>query len=221
MNSLLWYTQYVPMVLLVVLLGLMLRSRMYRAWPWFFAYVAFAVAADAARFAVHSRPRLFYFTYWLTDAGYALLGTLAMYEVLRRARRTLAGAWWAHLIFPSVVAMGVGLSLAHVHYTPPRVSGLLYNVVVFEIAVRFAQVLLFIGLAGFFWLSSFRWSPCVLGISAGFGLYSAVALLITIKLSDIGTRFTFLWGVISLVTYSLAVLIWICSFSMPRELEPR
>jgi hypothetical protein len=117
-------------------------------------------------------PRLFYFTYWLTDAGYALLGTLAMYEVLRRARRTLAGAWWTHLIFPAVVAIGVGLSLAHVHYTPPRVSGLLYNVVVFEIAVRFAQVLLFIGLAGFFWLSSFRWSPCVLGISAGFGLYS-------------------------------------------------
>jgi hypothetical protein len=212
---------HIPLVLLLVLLCLMLRSRAYGMWPWFFAYVAYGVATGVARFAAYNHPRPYYFVYWITDGGYALLGTLAMYEVLRKVRRTLADVWWGHLTFPAVVAIGVGLSLAHVHYTPPRISGLLYYVVVFETAIRFAQVLLFIGLAGFFWLSSFRWSPCVLGISAGFGLYSAVALLITIKLSDIGTRFTFLWGIISLVAYSLAVLIWICSFSMPRELEPR
>jgi hypothetical protein len=217
MHLLLWFS---PILLLVVLLWLMLRDRAFRTWPWFFAYVAYGVVTGVARFAVHSHARPYYVTYWLTDAGYAILGTLAMYEIVRRARRTLAGVWWTHLIFPAVVVIGVGLSLAHVHYTPPQVGGLLYYVVVGEIAVRFAQVLLFIGLAGFFWLSSFRWSLCVLGISTGFGLYSAVALLITIKLSDLGTRFTFLWGVISLVAYSLAVLIWIWSFSMPQEHEP-
>lgn len=216
MSLLLWL---IPMGLLAVLLGLMLRGRTYRAWPWFFAYVVFGLAADATRFTVYSHPRPYYFTYWITDAGYAILGALAMYEILRKVLRGLAGVWWVRLAFPALVAVGVSLSLAHVHYTPPRVSGLLYYIVVGEIAVRFSQVLLFIGLAGFFRLSSFRWSLHVLGISAGFGLYSAVALLITIKLSDIGTRFTFLWGVISLVAYSLAVLIWICSFSMPREYE--
>jgi hypothetical protein len=214
---LLWY---IPMGLLAVLLGLMLRGRAYRVWPWFFAYVAFGVAADVARFAAHNHPRSYFFIYWLTDAGYAVLGALAIYEILRKVRRTLARTWRTHLIFPAVVAIGVGLSLAHAHYTPPQISGLPYYVVVGEIAVRFAQVLLFIGLAGFFWLSGLRWSPCVLGISAGYGLYSAVALLITIKLSDIGRKYTFSWSVISLVAYSLAVLIWICAFSMPQEHEP-
>jgi hypothetical protein len=206
--------------LLPVLLCLMLRNRAYRTWPWFFAYVAYGVSADLARVVTHSYPRPFYFTWWLTDAGYALLGTLAMYEILRKVLRGMASSWWTHLIFPAVVAAGVGLSMAHTRYTPPQVSGLLYYVVVGEIAVRFSQVLLFIGLAGVFWLSSFRWSLHVLGISAGYGLYSAVALLITIKLSDIGRKYTFSWGAISLVAYCLAVLIWICAFSVPQEHEP-
>jgi len=54
----------------------------------------------------------------------------------------------------------------------------------------------------------------------GFGLYSTVALLITLKLSDFGTGFKFLWGVASLVAYSLAVLIWIWFFSFPQKEEP-
>ena len=212
--------QYIPVVLLAVLLGLMVRNRAFRTWPWFFAYVAYGVSADLARIVTHSYPRPFYFTWWLTDAGYALLGTLAMYEILRKVLRGMASSWWTHLIFPAVVAAGVSLSVAHARYTPPQVSGLLYYVVVGEIAVRFSQVLLFIGLAGFFWLSSFRWSLRVLGISAGYGFYSAVALLITIKLSDIGRKYTFSWGVISLVAYCLAVLIWICAFSVSQEHEP-
>jgi len=211
--------QYIPVVLLAVLLGLMVRNRTFRTWPWFFAYVAYGVSADLARIVTHSYPRPFYFTWWLTDAGYALLGTLAMYEILRKVLRRLASSWWTHLIFPAVVAAGVSLSVAHARYTPPQVSGLLYYVVVGEIAVRFSQVLLFIGLAGFFWLSSFRWSLRVLGISAGYGFYSAVALLITIKLSDIGRKYTFSWGVISLVAYCLAVLIWICAFTVSQEHE--
>jgi hypothetical protein len=219
MSLLLWWL--IPTGLLVVLFGLMLRSRAYRAWPWFFSYVVFGISADVARFASHNHPRPYYLIYWLTDAGYAILGALAMYEILRKVRRMLAPIWWTYLIFPALVTIGVGLSLAHVHHTPPQIRGLLLHyIVVGEIAVRFAQVLLFIGLAGFFQLYSFRWSLHVLGISAGFGLYSAVALLTTIKFSDLGTRFIFLWGVISLVAYSLAILIWICSFSMPREHEP-
>ena len=210
----------IPTVLLAILLGLMLRSRANRVWPWFFSYVAYGVSADLARLVTHSYPRPFYFTWWLTDAGYALLGTLAMYEILRKVLRGMASSWWTHSIFPAVVAAGVGLSVAHARYTPPQVSGLLYYIVVGEIAVRFSQVLLFIGLTGFFWLSSFRWSLRVLGISAGYGLYSAVALLITIKLSDIGRKYTFSWGKISLVAYCLAVLIWICTFSVPQEHGP-
>jgi hypothetical protein len=218
MRLLLWFG---PILLLVVLLWLMVRDRAFRTWPWFFAYVSFAIASGVARLVTQSHKGSYFATYWLTDAGHAVLGALAMYEILRKVLRGLVGIWWTHLIFLAVVAIGVGLSLWRAQLVPPQVQGrLLACIVVGEIAVRFVQILVFVGLVVFVALFGFRWRQYPLGIAAGFGLYSTVALLITTKLSDIGTRFTFLWGVISLVAYSVTVLIWIGFFSVPQKEQP-
>lgn len=213
MKLLLWC---IPHGLLATLLYLLFRRHAYRAFPWFFAYVAYGVTADLARILSHGHPRTYFAMFWLTDAGYAFLGALAMYELLRKILRPLSDRWWTHSIFPSVVAVGVALSIWRMHAVPPQVSGrFLLWIVTGEIAIRFVQVLVVpLTLIPLFGRSGYRYS---LGIAAGFGLYSTIALLITTKLSDIGTRFTFSWGVISLVTYSLAVLIWIWSFSVPQQ----
>lgn len=215
MSQILWY---MPLWLLALLLFLLLRNRAYKVCPWFFSYVAFGVGAGVARFVVRNHPQAYKATYWITEAGYGLLGILAMYEVFRAVLR--ARIWWTYLIFPAIVIAAVVLSLAHARAVPPQVSGLLLYIVTGEITVRFVQVLIFVGLgtlASFFGL---RWRQYPLGIAAGFGLYSTVELLSTIKFSDFGTRFKFWWDVIPLVAYSLAVLIWIWFFRAPREEEP-
>jgi len=94
------FLRYIPLALLAVLLLLMLRNRAYKVCPWFFAYVAFGVGADVARFVVDSHPHAYYVTYWITEAGYCLLGILVMYELLRLVLRSLARRWWARLILP-------------------------------------------------------------------------------------------------------------------------
>lgn len=221
MSDLLWY---LGTPLLLLLLCLLVRRGTYRTFPYFFAYVAFGFAADITRFVTRGHHSLYFWTYWLTDAGYALLGALAMYELLRKVLRDLADIWWTHLIFPSVVAVGVGLSLWRIYVVPPQVHGvhgrLLLWIVTGEIAVRFVQVLVFVGLVAFIAFFGFRWRQYPLGIAAGFGFYSTVALLNTIKLSDFGTGFIFLWNAVSVVAYSLAVLIWIGFFSVPQMEEP-
>ena len=60
MNLLVWF---IPLGLLALLLFLMLRNRAYKACPWFFAYVAFGVCADVARFGVDSHPQAYKATY--------------------------------------------------------------------------------------------------------------------------------------------------------------
>jgi hypothetical protein len=202
----------------LLLLGVLLLRRAYVAFPCFFVYVVFAVAAGVARLAIHSHRHALYLTFWVTDGGYALLGALALYEVLRRVLRVVAGLWWTPLVFPSLVAIGTGLSIWRMQADPPQVHDrFLLWIVTGEIAVRFVQVfavlLILIPLLGS------RGHRHSLGISTGFGLYSIVALLITTRLSDIGTRFTFLWGVISLLAYSVAVMIWIWTFSAPQVEE--
>jgi hypothetical protein len=213
--NLVWY---IPLGLLALLLFLLLRNRAYKVCPCFFAYVAFGVAAGVARFVVDGRPQAYKATYWGTEAGYCILGIFAMYEVFRAVLR--ARLWWTYLIFPAIVVVALALSVAHARAVPPQVSRPLLYIVNGEIAVRFVQVLMFVGLgvlASFFGL---RWRQYPLGIAAGFGLYSTAELLSTIKFSDFGTTFKFWWDVIPLVAYSLAVLIWIWFFRVPQEEEP-
>jgi hypothetical protein len=215
MYFLLWY---IPSGLLALLIFLMVRNCAYSVCPWFFSYVAFAVSAGVARFVVHSRPGAYYATYWITEAGFCLLGILAMYEVFRVIIRYVAPRWWTHLIFPGVVVAGTCLSLARAHAVPPRVSGFLYYIVIAEIAVRFVEV--FAVVLTVVPLFGFRRHRYALGVAAGFGFYSAVELLNTIKFADLGTAFKFWWGVTSVGAYSLAVLIWIGFFHVRQEDEP-
>jgi hypothetical protein len=215
MNLLLWY---IPLGLLVLLLFLMLRNRAYKVCPWFFAYIVFGVVADLARFVVDNNPPAYKAIYWSTDAVYCVLGILAMYEVFRAVLS--ARLWWTYLIFPAIVVAAILLSLVHACVIPPQVSGFLLYIVTAEIVVRFVQVLIFFGLGMLGVLFGLRWRQYPLGIAAGFGLYSTIELLSTIKFSDFGTRFKFWWDLLPLVAYSVAVLIWIWFFRVPQEEEP-
>ena len=216
MSLIVWY---IPLALLVLLLGVLLRRRAYGVSPCFFSYVAFGVAAGVARFVVRHHASAYYGTYWITEAGYDLLGILVMYEVLRTVLGSLTRAWWARLIFPAVLVMGFSLSLARSHEVPHRLVGILFNIVLGETAVRFVQVLVFAGLVTLVPLLGLRWRQYSFGVATGFGLYATVMLLATTKYSDFGTRFKFLWDVTSLVAYSLAVLIWIWFFSVPQKAQ--
>jgi hypothetical protein len=214
---------YIPLGLLAALLLLMLRKRAYKECPWFFAYVAFAVAAGLARFLVRNHPHVYRSTYWITEAGYGVLGILVMYELLLRVLRDRVRTRRGRLIFPAALLVGIVLSLAHAHSVPPRFGGLLFYSIVAEIAVRYVQVLIFVVLgvlaarALFFGL---RWPRYSLGIALGFGLYSSVALLIGTRFLDIGPSFRFLFNLTSFVAYAVAVLIWMVFFIVPEVPEP-
>ena len=212
--------EFIPSCLLVALLGLLVRRCVYATLPCFFAYAAFAVGADLARFLVHSHPGAYYATYWITEAGYDLLGILVMYEVLRAVLGGLTRAWWARLIFPAVLLAGVVLSLARAHAAPTQFSRrLAFCILIGEIAARFIQVFVFAGLVALVRLLGLRWRQYPFGVATGFGLYATVMLLTTIKFSDFGTGFKLLWGWTSVVAYSVAVLIWVWFFSVPQKAE--
>jgi hypothetical protein len=211
--------RYIPLILLAVLFRILLKRRAYKFAPYFFAYVTFGVAAGLVRFIVHDRPGIYFETYWITEAGYDILGILVMYEVVHLTAGTLVRARASQLILFTLLIIGIALSLVHSHSVPPKVDGIRLYIVLAEIAVRFVQVLVFAGLATLVPLIGLRWRQYPFGVATGFGLYATVMLLTTIKFSDFGTRFKLLWGWTSLVAYSLAVLIWIWFFSVPQKIE--
>jgi hypothetical protein len=211
--------EFIPSCLLVVLLALLVRRRVYAVLPYFFAYAAFAVGADVARFIAHGHRHPYYLTYWITEAGYDFLGMLVMYEVLCTVLGSLTRARWARLIFPALLVAGIGMSMARASAIPSRLGGLELYIAVGEIAVRFVQVFVFAGLVTLVPVVGLRWRQYPFGIATGFGLYATIMLLTTIKFSDFGTRFKLLWGWTSVVAYSVAVLIWIWFFSVPQKVS--
>jgi hypothetical protein len=82
------------------------------------------------------------------------------------------------------------------------------------------QVLILVGMVSVAALFGLRWRQYPLGIATGFGLYATITLLSTIKFSDFGTSFKFLWGLSSVVAYPLAVMIWIWFFGVPKRNIP-
>jgi hypothetical protein len=211
--------EFIPSCLLLALFALLFRRRVYQTLPCFFAYAVFAVFADLARFLVHDHRRAYFFTYWITEAGYDLLGILVMYEVFRTVLGKLFRAWRGPAIFLTILAASFGLSLARAHDVPSRLGGILFYIVLGETAVRFVQVFVFAGLVTLVPVLGLRWRQYSFGVATGFGLYATVMLLTTVKFSDFGTRFKLLWGWTSLVAYSLTVVIWIWFFSTPQKTE--
>jgi hypothetical protein len=210
---------FIPSCMLVVLVSLLIRRGVHKTLPFFFTYGIFAIVADVARFLTRNHPHAYYATYYFTEAGYDILGILVMYEVLRSVLGGLIGTW-IRLIFPTILVTGILLSLARSHAAPTQFTRhIAFYILVGEIAVRFVQVFIFAGLVTLVPILGLRWRQYPFGVATGFGLYSTVSLLTTTAFSDFGTRFTFLWGVTSLVAYSLTVLIWIWFFSVPQKSE--
>jgi hypothetical protein len=215
--------RYIPLALLALLLWILFRRRAYRLCPFFLAYVVFGVVAGLARLiarlpSLHNF-QIYYATYWITEAGYDVLGILVMYEVLRTVLGSLTRVRWTYLTFSLVFIASVGLSLANTHAVPPKVGGLLLYIVTGEIAVRFLEVIVFAGSVTLVPVLGLRWRQYPFGVATGFGLYATVMLLTTTKFSDFGTRVRFFWGWTSVVAYSVAVLIWIWFFSVPQRVE--
>jgi hypothetical protein len=211
---------YAPFFLQVLLLYVLARGKAYRTFPWFFAYTLFSILAMAARFAVRNHEVTYFYLYWTTDALYSLLGGFVMYEVCRGVFRNLGRTWWVRVIFPVLVGIAVVLTLGRTGKQLPGAEETMMTWVVgAELGLRFLQVLMFLMLIALVALFGVQWRQHHFGISSGYGIYAAVNLLTTTKYYESGTKFTFLWGWVSVITYTVAVLIWLWYFNTPIKAE--
>jgi hypothetical protein len=206
------FFEYIPLYLQAFLLWVLIRRDAQRAFPFFFAYTAFGVGASMARFVTRNHLHAYFWTYWVTDAIYILLATATLFEISRRVFRNVTRVWWKLLFFPGIIAVSILLTKWRMNAVPPRLTGLTLWIVNGEIAVRFAQVITFAALGTLVLLLGLRWNKQERGITAGFGMYATVMLLMTTRYSDSGAGFRLAWWSISVIFYCAALIIWIWSF---------
>jgi len=179
----------------------------------------FATVAGGARFVVRNEPTPYFYTYWFTEAGYALLGIAVMYEVFHRVFGNLGRFGWPRLVFPMMVVISTVLSIGR--GVPATLHNHLIAVIIQgEIAVKLLEVLIFAVLVTLVPLVGLQWKQYPFGIAMGFGIFSTVALFTTVRLTVMGLKYQFFWTWALLISYSCGVLIWLSFFSAKEQSAP-
>lgn len=216
LQQVLWW---IALPLQVWLLWQMVRVRAFQVYICFFVYTTFSVIATSLRYLVHNNENNYFYVYWATEAIFAGLGIAVIYEVYQHVFRNLLRLRGFRVVFPLVVLATLALTISKAGVPIANETWIMQMIVASEMGVRMLQVAMFLVLMGMTRLLGLPWRQHDFGIGAGFGLYSTFALFGSTKFSEIGTTFSFWWSVLSVLSYNVAVLIWLWYFSTPIKTE--
>jgi hypothetical protein len=221
LRTLLWLA---PLALQSCLAALMARRRIYREYPAFFTYTIFAIVAETAKFSLYHPDRNTWIHFWVawgSEALYAVLGFMAIYEVFLHVFAAFHHLAWFKFLLPLTGAIMLSISVL-IPIVHPAVDTelVLQGIFFLQITVRCLQVGIFFlifSLARFFDLDYRQYA---FGIAAGFGIAAAGILLGTLVRTGGGLKFLMFFQYASSVSYCVAVAVWLASFVRPEPDDP-
>jgi|SRR6185437_8674356 hypothetical protein len=221
LRTLLWL---VPPMLQSCLAIFMARRGVHRRYPFFFAYTVFAVVAETVKFFLYHPGRItwpYFSVSWGSEAMYVVLGFLAIFEVFRDVFQAFNHLIWFKFLLPIMgfIMLGIAVLIPIVHPavdTEPLIQGLLF----LQIAVRCLQLGIFFLIFLLARLFDLDYRQYAFGIAAGFGIAAAGILLGTLVRTGAGLKFLIFSQYAPIVSYCLAVVVWLASFIRPEPGDP-
>lgn len=213
-----WIFLTLGLVLQIFLLTLFVRRVALWKYPFFFAYIIYSILGTGALLATAAKYDLFYYVYWINDAGLSLLAVLALHEVFRRVFFGFyERSWWFRMLFPSAAC----LTILMIYLSAASSLRLLNNpvmrlILTFGISIKFMQaglLVLLVTLAGSIRL---RWRLAPLGIIFGFGISGFGSAVGYWARSEFRTNLGILSDYLPPVAYLLAIVVWLATFWKPQ-----
>jgi hypothetical protein len=205
----------------VWLAGAMIRRKLHRRFPLFFAYTLCSVAVTAVRLPVAKQPELFFSVYWITEIIYDTLSLLGIGEVfsdvlgLRSNRHP-----WLRFVPAALLLTLIIASLWRATYHPfgPNFWGRLgAGAYSFEFGVLFVDATTYL-------LARFRldvFSGILkkqhnAAILKGFGIFGLLTMVVNLLRSHFGSQFEGWFRYIPPGAYIMATLTWLAAFRRPE-----
>lgn len=216
--------QFIGVGLLGILGGLLFKRKLYLKFPFFYTYVICAIVITLMRISAANNYQLYFKVYWVTEAFYAALTLLVLYEAFHDVFILDYRDWpWFWMVFPGTVVVltivFVGYALLHL---PVRASPIIALILSFETVVNFVIGGLFAMFLALAWLLlGENWPTYPYGVVLGFAISAAGSLVAYWLFSVFGTKLNWLGKYGPPVSYILAVLIWIASCFFPPEPKDR
>jgi hypothetical protein len=218
LTKILWL---IPLFLQTAIIFVMLRRKQIRFFPLFFTYTVVVVSRDLILFFL-KKGTLYFLIFWWGETLAILLGLAVIFEVLVRIlpkSSSLKFVLNSVLIFSAIAAVAALLILV-LAKTDGGTDRVLEVMMMGERSVRFLQSSLLIVLIALMSRLGLSWHQASVGIAAGFGMYSAIALAgfeLGIHLHAIsGTAL----ALINSAAYNLAAIIWAFYFLRTLPVTP-
>jgi hypothetical protein len=201
------------------LVVILIKRKLYKEFPFFFAYVTAVIVVSGIRFwAIHGDYARFFKIFWFSEALYAVFALLALHEVFHTVFDEFYEIWpWFWLVFPAAVGLFAWLKISDgLHHAPTQAPPIVALVLSAASTVNWVQAALFALMCFLVWLVG-NWEYYPVGIVTGFATLAVGSWAAYASVSGFGTKFNVVGKYGPPLAYFLAVLIWLRTFL----LEPR
>lgn len=210
--------------LLVGLVLVLAKQKLIQRFPFFFTYIVGAICIEFIRLFFIGNYVVLFKVFWATEALYALLALLALYEAFHDVFILDYRDWpWFWTVFPGTVLVLSVIFVSHALLNPPPAAPRIIAVILsFGTVVNFVKGGLFLMFLVLAWLLlGENWPTYPYGVVLGFAVSAAGSLVAYRMFSVFGTKLNWLGKYGPPVSYILAVLIWIASCFLPPEPKDR
>jgi hypothetical protein len=220
-SKLLWLA---PPVLQSVLAFLMVWRGTFRRFQFFFVYTLFAILAEITKFILDDPNKNTWTHFWISwgsEAIYAVLGFLAIYEVFRYVFENFQHLAWFKFLLPvtGAIMLGIALLIPIVHRAVDTDS-LLVGIFALQLAVRSLQLSVFFLIFLLARIFDLDYRQYAFGIAAGFGITVVGILLGTLVRTGLGLKFLMFFKYVPSMAYCIAVTVWLASFVRAEPDDP-
>jgi hypothetical protein len=219
-----WFSralQWSGVLLLISILLLIGRQRLYRRFPLFAAYIAYVILETVLCSVFLSKPHIYFYVYWSTEPGAFILRILAVHESFMQVFRSFYLLKWFRVLFPGTITVSLVSSGWHAYTHPAHASPV--GAAIIGTAVTAQYIVLSISILFFALVNLVRvpWRIHEYRIVLGFGVSSLAISFAGAVRSEFGTGFEPLSRMLPGVAYILALVVWLsaATHSLPASVQ--
>lgn len=214
------YALWIPPLVLQAVIALgMLRRGLVKRFPLFFSYTVVVFSGEIVMLFFKPNTNPYALIYWCTEILAVLLGLAVIFEILRHILPPRSSPRFVlHFVWVLAGLFAVTALLMLVLAKPTTGNYSMFEVVMLgERSVRFLQASLLTVVIALMSVLGITWQHESLGILAGFGVYSTVAL----AAYEFGPYLHWIshtaFGLLNTGAYNVAVLIWASYILRPKR----
>ena len=200
----------IPLVLQAAITLVMLRRRLFRIFPIFFSYTVLVLSREIALMFLRYPGNVYSLVYWCTEGLAVLLSLGVILETIRHLfppypflRILLKSMWIA-----GVIAAATALLMLVFTNSGTGADRVFESIILVERSARFLQASLLILVIALMSRLGLTWHNYATGIVAGFGIYSALYLVILEFRAHLNLLTDAALVLFTSAAYNIAAIIW-------------